>query len=119
MLEPNEIVVILLSPEGRMRLSNQILRRMEDMGLTPFRYDALDLGFHLSAAWPTDPAVEITLAQLVVLMQKLNMRLTIADLNAAPMPATTHDHTNLSPCCTLHHDHPIDGNDEPELNTED
>ena len=75
MPEPNEIVVIELSPEGRMRLSNQILRGMDEMGFTPFHYDALDLGFYLSAAWPTDPAVEITLAQLVVLMQKLKMRL--------------------------------------------
>ena len=87
MPEPNEIVVIELSPEGRMRLSNQILRRMEDMGLLPFRYDALELGFHLPLGWPDDPKVEITLAQLAVLMNKLNMRLTIGELNAAPMPA--------------------------------
>lgn len=114
MHEPNERIVIDLPPEARMRLSNQILRRMEEMGLTAFRYDALNLGFHLRAEWPTDPAVEITLAQLVVLTTKLNMRLTIADANLSPMPAAADDHSDLSPCCVLHHDHPIDGNDEPE-----
>ncbi len=118
-MDNNQIVVIDLPPEARMRLSNQILRRMEGMGLAAFNYDALELGFHLRAEWPTDPAVEITLAQLVVLTTKLKMRLTIADANLSPMPATPHDHTKLSPCCVLHHDHPIDGNDEPELNTED
>ena len=87
MHEPNEIVVIELSPVGRMRLSGQIYSRMEQLGLIPFRYDALDLGFHLPADWPDNPAVKLTLAQLVVLMQKLNMRLTISELNAAPMPA--------------------------------
>ena len=45
------------------------------------------------------------------------MRLTVADANLSPMPTAEHDHTNLSPCCLLHHDHPVDGNDEPELNT--
>ncbi len=115
MSEPNERIVIELSPEGRMRLSSQILRRMKEMGFTSFRYDALDLGFHLPTEWPDDPAVEITHAQLVVLATKLNMRLTIADANLSPMPAATHDHSNLSPCCILHHDHPVDGNDEPEL----
>ncbi len=119
MPEPNETVVINLPPEARMRLNNQILRRMKEMGLTPFLYDALDLGFHLPAQWPTDPAVEITLAQLVVLTTKLEMRLTIADANLSPLPAAAHDHTKLHPCCILHHDHPIDGNDEPELNTKD
>ena len=89
MHEPNEIVVIELSPEGRMRLSGQIYSRMEELRLIPFRYDALDLGFHLPADWPDNPAVEITMAQPVVLMQRLEMRLTISELNAAPMPAAT------------------------------
>ena len=88
MPEPNEIVVIVLSPAGRMRLSGQIFSRMEYLRLIPFRYDELNLGFHLPANWPDDPAVEITMAQLVVLMQKLKMRLTISELNAAPLPAT-------------------------------
>lgn len=88
MHDPNELIVIELSPAGRLRLSSQIYRRMEQMSLIPFRYDALDLGFHLPANWPDDPAVEITLVQLTVLMRKLTMRLTIGELNAAPMPAT-------------------------------
>ena len=85
-MDNNQVIVIDLPPEARMRLSDQILRGMEDMGLTPFHYGALDLGFHLPAKWPTDPAVEITLAQLVVFMQKLKMRLTIENVNASPMP---------------------------------
>ena len=117
MSEPNELIVIELSREGRMRLSNQILRRMEEMGLTPFHYGALGLAFHLPVDWPLNPAVEITMAQLAELTGKLNMRLTIGNLNFSPMPAAAHDHADLSPCCILHHDHPVDGNDE--LNTED
>ena len=88
MSEPNERIVIDLPPAARMRLSSQILRRMEEMGFKGFQYGALDLGFHLPAEWPDDPAVEITHAQLVVLATKLNMRLTIADVNFSPMPAT-------------------------------
>ena len=87
MPEPNELIVIELSPVGRLRLSAQIFRRMEELRLIPFRYDALDLGFHLPAGWPDDPAVELTMAQLTVLMHKLKMRLTISELNAAPLPA--------------------------------
>ncbi len=89
MSEPNERIVIDLPPEARMRLSNQIHRGMTDMGLTPFHYGALDLGFHLPVDWPLNPAVEITMAQLAELTGKLNMRLTIGNLNFSPMPATT------------------------------
>lgn len=88
MHEPNELIVIDLSPEARMRLSNQILRGMKDMGLAPFFYKALDLGFDLPIGWPLGPAIEITLAQLIVLAKRLNMRFTIGDGHFAPMPAT-------------------------------
>ena len=89
MHEPNERVIIELSPEGRMRLSSQILRRMQEMGFKGFRYDALDLGFHLPTEWPDDPSIEITHAQLVVLAARLDMRLTIGDANFSPMPVAT------------------------------
>ncbi len=95
MPEANELIVIDLPPEARMRLSSQILLRMEEMGLKPFQYDALELGFHLPAEWPDDPGVEITLAQLVVLATKLKMRLTMADANLSPMPATTQPELNI------------------------
>ena len=85
-MDTNQIIVIDLPPEARMRLNNQILRGMEDMDLTAFYYKALDLGFDLPVDWPLNPAVEITLAQIVVLTQKLNMRLTIGNLNLSPMP---------------------------------
>ena len=88
MPEPNELIVIELPPSARMRLSNQILRRMEEMGFKGFQYNALDLGFHLPAEWPDDPSVDITMAQLAVLAIKLKMRLTIGSLNFPPLPAT-------------------------------
>jgi hypothetical protein len=86
MHEPNELIVIDLPPEARMRISGQIFRRMEEMGFTPFCYDALDLGFHLPLEWPEDPAIKITMAQLTVLAKKLNMRFTIGNGNFSPMP---------------------------------
>jgi len=85
MHEQNELIVIELSPEGRMRLSNQIYHRMEELRFIPFRYDDMDLGFHLPAEWPDDPTAEITMAQLVVLANKLKMRLAIGDINFSPM----------------------------------
>ncbi len=88
MPEPNELIVIDLPPEARMRLSNQILRAMVEMGFKAFQYDTLHLGFHLPAEWPDDPSVEITLAQIAVLGKKLNLRFTIGDANFSPMPAT-------------------------------
>ena len=81
MADKNEIVTVDLGIEGRLRLSNQIYAAMEKRGLPPYEYRHLALGFELPMSWPADSDCEITLAQLVVLSKKLDMKIIIGDIN--------------------------------------
>ncbi len=81
----NEIVVVELSPEGRLRLYGQITAAMEKAGYNPCDYDSLKLGFELPAGWPVDKDAEVTLAQITVLAVKLGLRIMIGDLNVIPL----------------------------------
>ena len=85
MEDRNEIVTIEMSASDRLRIYGQITARMEKLGFNPCDYSALDLGFELPANWPVDKDAQPTLAQLVVVANKLKMRITIADLNLAPL----------------------------------
>ncbi len=77
----NETVVIELFGDARLRLHSQITNRMESLGLNPCDYKALGLGFELPATWPVDEQHQPTIAQLVMVAVKLDMRLIIHDLN--------------------------------------
>ena len=79
---------IELATAGRMRLSEQIRSRMESLGYQAYDYDKLKLGFELPITWPADKDSEITLVQLTVLAEKLDMRIFISDsgIDLTPMP---------------------------------
>ena len=76
-----ETVAIDMVTGDRLRLSNQIYSRMEQMGFNAYDYKSLNLGFELPASWPADIDSQPTLAQLVVLAHKLKMRLVISNLD--------------------------------------
>ena len=85
-MNDNQIVSIEMLNSERLKLDNQIYNRMERLGLLPRDYDKLELGFHLPVNWPLDKDCEITLPQLVVLANKLKMKIVIGDLDLTPMP---------------------------------
>ncbi len=84
MLDENETVVIEMFPDARLRLYGQITGQMEKLGYNPADYKALNLSFELPADWPVGEDTELTIAQLVVVALKLNMRITISDLHIVP-----------------------------------
>lgn len=85
MPEKGEMVIIEMAPSDRLRLYGQITGRMEKLGYNACDYRALNLGFELPANWPVDINAEPTLAQLVVLARKLEMRIVIDNLNLVPL----------------------------------
>lgn len=82
--DTGEIVTVELSHEAKIRLYGQITSRMQQMGFESLDYAELDLGFELPAGWPADRDCEVTLARLVVIAQKLKMKLTITDIYIEP-----------------------------------
>jgi len=79
-----ETVKIELTPEGRLRLEYQLCEAMmkkEHPSSASFK--VLDLGFELNKNWPLEG--EILLSQLVMLARKLEMSITIGDINLSPM----------------------------------
>jgi len=80
----NEIVVIELVTADRIMLSEQILNAMRAKGYTAYNYRALDLGFDLPTSWPANIESELTLAQLVILAGKLDLRIVINSLIVVP-----------------------------------
>lgn len=85
MNEPHEMIVIEMATEARLRLSNQVAAAMEKKGYTPYDWPALDLGFELPAGWPADINAQPTMAQLIVIARKLEVRIVIGDLNLTPL----------------------------------
>ena len=85
MPEKNEQVVVELGRECRLRLYGQITARMEKLGYNPCDYGSLKLGIYLPPAWPVDEKYQPTLAELVVVICKLKMRLIIGDVNLEPL----------------------------------
>lgn len=85
MNERNEIVVVDLSTSVKMRIFEQISSRMETMGHDPANLNSLDLGFDVPEGWPIDINTAPTMSQLVVLANKLKMRITVLDINLAPL----------------------------------
>lgn len=85
MSDKNEIVKLELPASVRLRLSTQIDRQMKLKGFGMDNYQALDLGFEVPEGWPVGENVQPTMAELVVIAQKLEMKMTIGDLNLSPM----------------------------------
>jgi len=80
----NEIVIINIPHLVKVELYSKITSQMENLGYNPVNYGALDLGFELPADWPFGKDTEITMAQLVVIAKKLNMRISITELFIEP-----------------------------------
>ena len=84
MPDENETVVIELGHDSRIQLYGQISSRMQKMGFNPCDYGSLVLGIELPADWPCGEKSQPTLAELVVIANKLNMRITIRELFIEP-----------------------------------
>jgi hypothetical protein len=82
--DENETVVIDMSAGGRLKLCEQIHKAMIEAGYKEFDYGSLELGFELTPEWPAGKDTELTLAQLVVIATKLNVRVMIHDLDIVP-----------------------------------
>jgi hypothetical protein len=78
------VKIHLWSYFDKITLKNAIDDRVKELGLGDSAGD-LDLGFELPYGWPVDKDCEVTLAQLVVLGQKLKLRITITRLSVEPM----------------------------------
>lgn len=85
MTEKNETVTIELAGSIKMKLAEQISRRMIEFGKDPENLNGFELGFELPTGWPADKGVEVTVAQLTVLAHELKMQIEICDLNMSPM----------------------------------
>ena len=83
--DENEIVTVAMWPDNRLRLYGQVTARMEKLGHNPCDYKQLGLGFELPADWPYAEESQPTLAQLIVVAVKLNMKIVIHDLGLEPM----------------------------------
>lgn len=84
MADENKIVTIEMAASDRLRLDSQINDRMEKLGFGRFNYAELGLGFELPLNWPADMNCQLTLPQLTVIANKLNMRIIIDNLNLVP-----------------------------------
>jgi len=80
----NEIVIINIPHLVKVELYSKVTSRMENLGYNTVNYGALDLGFELPADWPFGRDTEITMAQLVVIAKKLDMRISITELFIEP-----------------------------------
>lgn len=89
MADENETVVIEMVTDARLRLYSQITGRMEQLGYNPCDYSELELGIVLPVNWPADINAQPTLAQLVVVARKLNLRIIISGLNLIPRKEPT------------------------------
>ncbi len=85
MTDEKAIVSIDAGLDVRLRLYNQISDGMKKLGYNNGDYSGLDLGFELPANWPVDMNAQPTLAELVVVARKLEMRIVISGLSLLPI----------------------------------
>jgi len=84
MSSENQIVSVEMTAVKRMELDRQISEAMKAKGCANGEYNKLGLGFELPEGWPVDKDSEITMAQLIVLAQKLDLKIVINDLCMMP-----------------------------------
>jgi len=83
----SEIVSVDMAADARLTLYAYITSQMEKRGLNPMDWGELDLGFELPAGWPVDVGSLPTMAQLIVIAVKLEMRIVITNLVMLPRKA--------------------------------
>jgi len=84
MADNREIVKIELSTMDKMKIALQIGEQMGKLGLGS-DYESLNLGIELPPDWPMDKDDHPTMAQLVVLAQKLKMKIVISNIDLFPL----------------------------------
>lgn len=94
MTDRGEMVVIEMAAGDRLRLYGEITSQMKKLGHNPCNYAALNLGFDLPADWPMDMNDRPTMARLIVLAQKLKMRIVINNMNLEPLKPSDDDGEN-------------------------
>ncbi|MCK9243637.1 MAG: hypothetical protein WC877_03385 [Dehalococcoidales bacterium] len=78
----NELVVIEMPTTELLRLSEQINNRLIETGYPAGTINAVVPGLNLESSWPFGAGP--TLAQLVVIAKKLDMKITISNLYVEP-----------------------------------
>ena len=84
MADNRELVTIQLSPAEKLKIYGQLTAIMEKMGYDPEDWDKLELGIELPPNWPADKNDYPTMAQLVVLANKLKMKIVISNIDLFP-----------------------------------
>jgi hypothetical protein len=79
--DKNEIVSLDLNFECRNRLHTQICEQAKTLGFKISQINELNLGFELPNGWPYDINSSPTLAQLVVIAEKLKMDIVISTVD--------------------------------------
>ena len=87
-MDENETVVIEMFPDARIGLHGQITAQMKRLGYNTCDYSKLGLGIELPADWPVAENAQPTLAELIVVAHKLNMRIIIHNLTLVPREET-------------------------------
>lgn len=96
-----ERVAIDLTTIDRVEMDDQIARQMQEKGFEIADFKSLGLGFDLPQGWPADKNCEVTLAQLVVIARKLDMKIVITEIEI--MPAEKECLSTLCPECNTHY----------------
>lgn len=78
----DELITIAMPPTELIRLSEQINSRLIAMGDPAGAINAVVPGLNLELSWPFSEGP--TLAQLVVIAKKLDMKITISNLYIEP-----------------------------------
>jgi len=84
MADENEMVVIEMWPDDRRKLYGHITSQMDHLGYNPCDYGSLNLGIELPADWPHAENAQPTLAQLIIVARKLEMKIIIHHLELEP-----------------------------------
>ena len=83
--DSGEDVILRLPGDSLLRIYSNLTGRMHKLGYKRLDWDVLDLGFELRPDWPVfGPAP--TLAQFIVVVHKLKLRIVIDELHAEGLP---------------------------------
>jgi len=80
MSESIEIVTVELGTKNKVELKSVIDQRMEDLGIEPGNFAALEIGCKLDEGWPADKNCQPSLAEYVVVARRLGLQVVLNNI---------------------------------------